>query len=329
MGMRNLPEIVQKLLAHGRPPNTPVAVIKDGTTPSQQTIVGNLTDIVAKVKEHHLHPPGVVVVGEVVGLREKLRWFDNCPLFGKRILVTRARHQASSLSRLLSERGAQPIELPVIDIKPVADTRRLDQAITTLERYNWIVFTSVNGVETFFQRLYNLNLDSRALKKIKIAAIGPATTEALKGKGIIPDLLPSVYSSQGLIDELRRRGITGQRFLLPRASAADKELATGIAQLGAEVDEVAIYDTIPVTKAISPARKLILSGEIDVITFTSSSTVSNLVAILEREAINRAKIACIGPKTADTAVGAGLRVDIIARESTIPSLVAAIEEYFT
>ncbi len=330
MGMQNLPEIVVKLIEYGRPINTPVAVIKEGTRPEQKTIVGSLENIVARVKDQRLGPPAVIVVGEVVRLREKLRWFDNRPLFGKRILVTRARHQASTLSKLLSEHGAQPIELPAIDIQAVANTAELDQAILYLSHYQWIVFTSVNGVEAFFQRLYNQNSDTRALKGLKIAAIGPATAKALEMKGIIPDYLPEVYTTERLIDGLRRREIVGQRFLLPRADIANKELAEGITQLGAEVHEIAVYKTLPSADTISRARQMLLSGEIDVVTFTSSSAVSNLVAVFkgEQTMVNSAKVACIGPKTTDTAAKAGLKVDIVAEEHTIPGLVAAIEQHF-
>lgn len=330
MGMRNLPKIVAQLVEHGRPSNTPIAVIKDGTRPEQKTIVGSLADIVARVKEQHFTAPAVIVVGEVVRLREKLRWFDNRPLFGKHILVTRARHQASALSKFLSERGAQPIELPAIDIQATPDTKKLDQAISNLERYHWIAFTSVNGVEAFFQRLYSLKLDARTLGDIKIGAIGPATAKALETRGIISDYIPEVYTGQGFIAGLKNHDLAGQRFLLLRADIADKELTEGIGQLGAEVHEVAVYRTVPAFDAISRAKQMLLSGEIDVITFTSSSTVSNLVAVFKEEqpAINSAKVACIGPKTADTAVRAGLRVDIVASEHTIPGLVVAIEHYF-
>ena len=330
MGMENLPKIVAKLLEHGRPPNTPIAVIKDGTSPEQKTIVGSLKDIEDKVKERRLGPPAVIVVGEVVRLREKLRWFDNRPLFGKRILVTRARHQASALSRLLSEHGAQPVELPVIDIQAIADTEELDRTISGLEHYDWIVFTSVNGVSSFFQRLYDLKLDTRAFKGLKIGVIGPATAKALETRGIIPDYLPEVYTSQGFLAGLNSRDITGQRFLLPRADIADKELAEAISQLGAEVHEVTVYRTVPVTTAVSQVKEMLLSREIDVITFTSSSTVSNLAALFNEGelAVSNAKIACIGPKTADTAARTGLEVDIVASENTIPGLVAAIENYF-
>jgi uroporphyrinogen III methyltransferase/synthase len=330
MGMKNLPEIVAKLIEHGRSPDTPVAVIKEGTTPEQETVVGSLGDIVAKAEEHHLTPPAVIVVGEVVKLREKLRWFDNRPLFGKRILVTRARHQASALSQLLSERGAQPVELPVISIQPVPDALKLERAISNLDQYQWIVFTSVNGVEAFFQRLYDLNLDARALGELKVGAIGPATAQTLRARGINPDYVPEVYSSEGLIAGLSRWDIVGKRLLLPRADIADKKLTNGLTELGAEVHEIAVYRTVPQPKIIAQAKRVLLSGQIDVITFTSSSTVSNLVAVFNKElpAINRAKVACIGPKTAETAVKVGLKVDIAAREHTIPGLVAAIEDYF-
>jgi uroporphyrinogen III methyltransferase/synthase len=329
MGMQNLAEIVSELMKHGRLPDTPVAVIKDGTRPQQKTLVNSLKDVVAKVKEHRLGPPAVIVVGEVVRLREKLRWFDNRPLFGKRILVTRARQQASALSQLLSERGAQPVELPAIDIQRDTDTGELDRAVSNLVRYQWIIFTSVNGVEAFFERLHTLKLDTRALHGLKVGVIGPATAKSLEQKGITPDYSPTVYTTEGLIAGLRSLSIAGQCFLLPRADIADKQLAEAIAALGGEAHEITVYKTIPAAKAISDVKRLIVSGEIDVITFASSSTVSNLVAALgDKVATNSAKVACIGPKTADAAARAGLKVDIVASEHTIPGLVTAIEEYF-
>ncbi|MFC1966487.1 uroporphyrinogen-III C-methyltransferase [Chloroflexota bacterium] len=330
MGMKNMPEIVTRLIEYGRPTDTPVAVIKDGTKPDQRTLVGNLENIVAKVKKHRLTPPAVIVVGEVVKLREKLQWFDNRTLFGKRILVTRARHQASILSRLLAEEGAQPIELPAIDIQAVADTKELDRALSNLSGYQWLVFTSVNGVAALWQRLYGLKMDSRALNGLKVVAIGPATAKALEAQGVVPDYIPEIYTSEGIIAGLKRFNIAGQRFLLPRADIADKYLVQEISRLGAEVHEIAAYQTVPTTETISKAKQMLVSGEIDVITFTSSSTVSNLMTAFSGElpAINGVKIACIGHKTADTTARAGLKVDIIAREQTIPGLVAAIEEYF-
>ena len=330
MGMKNLPEIVSKLREHGRPIGTPVAVIKQGTKPEQVTVTGTLEDIVAKVQQHRLAPPAIIIVGEVVKLRERLRWFDNRPLFGKRVLVTRARHQASALSRLLTERGAQPVELPAIDIRPVADLKELDRAIFNLKQYHWIVFTSTNGVDAFWQRLHTLKLDSRAFSTLKIGAIGPATAQALETSGIVPDYVPEVYTSEGIIAGLENQNVAGQRFLLPRADIADKELVEGICRLGAMVDEIIAYRTTPATEAITQAKQMIVSGKIDVITFTSSSTVSNLMAVFGKEpvTVNGARVACIGPKTAETASKFGLSVDIMAKEQTIPGLVTAIEGYF-
>jgi uroporphyrinogen III methyltransferase/synthase len=327
MGMKNLPEIVSRLIEHGRSPETPVAVIKEGTRPSQKTVVGSLQDIVARVKEQRLTPPAVIVVGEVVGLREKLRWFDNRPLFGKHVLVTRARHQADALSRLLSERGAEPVELPAIDIEKTG-SRELDDAIANLHSYHWLVFTSSNGVAAFFERLYDLKLDSRALSGLKIGAIGPATAEALAQKGINADYVPEVYSSEGLSTGLKGQAVRGKRFLLPRADIADKRLVEGLRGLGAEVHEIAAYRTLPQPEAMAQARERILSGQIDVIAFTSSSAVSSLVAVFNKKVPINTKVACIGPRTAETAAKAGLKVDIVAREHTIPALVSAIEDYF-
>jgi len=330
MGVKNLPEIVAKLLEHGRPPTTPVAVVKDGTRPEQEVVTAPLQEIVDEVKRRNLTPPAVIIVGEVVRLREKLRWFDCRPLFGKRILVTRARHQASALSQLLAERGAQVVELPAIAIQPAADSGELDQAISRLKDYHWIIFTSANGVAIFWERLAALKLDSRALGSLKVGAIGPATAEALKTKGITPDYIPEIYTSEGIILGLKDQNIAGERVLLPRAEVADKELTQGLKQLGALVDEIAIYRTVPDKEAIAQAREMLLSGEIDVITFTSSSTVSNLMAAFPGEPprLNRVVVACIGPKTAQTARLAGLEVAIMAKEQTIPGLVTAIEEYF-
>jgi len=330
MGMGNLAPIVERLIENGRAPSTPVALIRDGTTPKQQTLVGTLEDIVAQTEQSGFQPPAVIIVGEVVRLRERLRWFDNQPLFGKRILVTRAQHQASQLSQLLLKRGAVPIEMPAIEIQPLPIPDEFDQAILNLKDYHWIIFTSANGVEAFFHRLNALNLDARWLKDIRIGAIGSVTASALEHWGLRADCAPKKYTSKSLLAQLQRHDIAGCRVLLPRADIAGKELTLGLAQLGAEVHEVTAYRTIPNTKAISQGKQLLLAGEIDIITFTSSSAVTNLVAALgkKREAMNKALIACIGPTTAATATQAGLRVDVVAQQHTTLGLVEAIEECF-
>lgn len=330
MGMQNLPEIVTKLLEHGKAIDTPVAVIKEGTKPQQKTVVGSLKDIVSRVKQSALTPPAIVVVGEVVKLREIIRWFDNRPLFGKRILVTRARQQASTLSKMLAERGALPVELPAIIIQPIPHNKQLEQAIQDLAQYQWIIFTSVNGVEAFFKQIQSLKKDSRVLSVLKIASIGPATANALEDRGISVDYCPDIFTTQGLITGFRSQNIAGQRILLPQTDIADEQLTEGLTGMGAIVDEIAVYRTIPDTEAMLRVKEMLLANQLDVITFTSSSTVSNLIGVFGSDSIplNRVKIACIGPMTAETAIKAGLKPDMVAKEHTVPGLVSAIEDYF-
>ncbi|MFC2009675.1 uroporphyrinogen-III C-methyltransferase [Chloroflexota bacterium] len=330
MGMNNIATIVQQLMQNGRDSGTPVALIKEGCGPGQVTIIGTLADIIDKANEGELSPPAVIVIGEVVGLRDNLRWYDNRPLFGKRILVTRARRQASALSRLLAEKGAQPVEMPVIEIEALPDTAELDQAILDMSRYQWVVFTSVNGVEAFLSRLHALNLDARWLKGITIGAMGPATAGALQKGGLYPDYMPGNYTSDAFVAGLGSRDVAGCRILLPRANIAPRDLVDGIARLGAEVQEITAYRTVPAEENQSPGKQMLTAGNIDIVTFTSSSTVSNLVKTLgnEWQFINRARVACIGPQTAAAAERAGLRLDIMASSHTIPGLVEAMEEYF-
>lgn len=331
MGMENLAHIVNQLIQNGKPPSTSIAVISQGTSPQQRTLVGTLEDIVSRAKQEGFEPPAVIVVGEVVQLREHLCWFDNLPLFGKRILVTRAEHQANELSRLLLELGAMPIEMPVIKISPPHTWKKLDQAILNLQSYHWIIFTSVNAVEMFFKRLYTLNLDARHFAGIRIGAIGPATAKTLEEKGLHPNYLPKTFTSQGFMAGLSKRDIAGCRVLLPRADIAGNELSDGLAaKLGAEVHQVIAYKTTTATKGISQGKEMLLKGEIDVVTFTSASTVNSLLAKLGQKlgAIKRAKLACIGPNTAAALTEKGLKADIVAKEHTIPGLVAAIEYYF-
>jgi len=331
MGMGNLAQIVNQLIRNGRPPSTPVAVISQGASPRQRTVVGRLEDIVGKTKQENFEPPAVIVVGEVVRLREQIRWFDNLPLFGKRILVTRAEHQAKELSQLLLSRGALPVQMPVIEIRPPRSWRELDRAIRNLKSYGWIIFTSVNAVDVFWKRLYALDLDSRRLADAKIGAIGPATAGALEEKGICPDYLPKIYTSQGFIAGLRRNDIAGCKVLLPRADIAGNELTDGLAKLGAEVHQVTTYRTTTATESVSQAKQMLLRGEIDVITFTSASTVNSLLAILGQqwEVIKQAKLACIGPNTAAALTEKGLKADVVATEHTMAGLVATLERYYT
>ena len=330
MGMQHLPLITALLLKHGMKAGTPAAVIRDGTLPTQLTVAGTVKNIAKKASEAGITAPAVIVIGRVVDMRRDLRWFDLFPLFGKRVLVTRAGSQAGGFERLLIERGAQPMRFSSIEIRPVRGKQELDRRISGLNKYEWVAFTSVNGVEAFFRRLYEMELDSRALAGLKIGAIGPMTARALLERGITADYIPEVHTGQGFISGLSKTATRGKRFLLPRADIADDEITSGLKKLGARVDEIAVYRTVRPRSNPARLKDLLLPGNLDVITFTSSSTVTNLLAGLGSAGIRhiRAKIACIGPKTAATAVKAGLKVDILAKEQTMAGLIEAMEDYF-
>jgi len=329
MGVSNLEEIVKRLKENGKNPRTPVALIGEGTRPTQKTVTGTLDNIVEKVKKSSLVTPAVIVVGDVVKFHKKLDWFTVRPLSGKRILVTRPAGQAAPMCKMLAEMGAEPVELPVIDIKTVEDTSELDKSIADLKKYDWIVFTSVHGVEAFFSRLYKKKLDARALYGCRVAAIGPATAAALQQKGIMPDFVPREFSTAGILADLEKMNISGSQFLLPRSDLADRELADGIMKLGGKVREITAYKTVPPSRKALKGREQLFPGNIDVITFTSSSAVTNLMSLFpDVPTVNKPKIACIGMKTADTAVAAGIKVDIVARVHTVAGLVSDIEDYF-
>ena len=333
MGVKNLPYIVENLVANGRPADTPVALIRWGTTPRQETLTGTLENIAALVKEHGFKAPAITIVGDVVGLREQLRWFENRPLFGRRVVVTRSRSQASDLSEALAESGALPLEFPTIKVIPPEDGyAALDEAVTRLRGsdvpyYDWLLFTSVNGVEQFFSRLDQAG-DVRDLKGMRLGAIGPATAAALERRGLRLDFVPSEYRAEAVIDGLLGMGVTGQRVLIPRAREAREILPEKLAAAGAEVDVVPAYETVLDDSGSGVLRDMLESGDIDIITFTSSSTVKNFVALLDGYDFSRlpaeVTIACIGPITADTARELGLRVDLVAEKYTIPGLVDAL-----
>ncbi len=355
MGTKTLSEIVKKLIANGRSPKTPVAVIRWGTTPEQRTVTGTLANIVERVEEAGIMPPAITVVGEVVRLREKLSWFENRPLFAKRVLVTRTRRQASTLARLLVAEGAIPVELPAIEIEPAADAEAIRSAIDALasSRYAWAVFTSANAVDLWFEHLRERGLDARAFGATKVAAIGPATAVALAAAGIVADLMPEEFVAEAVLAALlphlrdtplpvrteeprsaaERRlegssGATTPRILVPRAEGARPELVEGLRTAGAEVDEVTLYRAAVPEVAPKEALSLLRGGAIDIVTFTSSSTVRNLAAMLNGhiETLRGPLVACIGPITAKTAEELGLRVDVVASEYTVEGLVRAMKE---
>ena len=330
MGMANLANVIDELLENNRPPSTPVAVISNGTSHRQQVVTGTLKDIMARVESEGIHAPAVVVVGEVARLREHLCWFDNRPLFGKHILTIGALQQITQLAQLLRGCGAVPFELPVSEIELAPTPGGLDHAILNLKDYHWLIFTSVHGVDAFFQRLLAQNRDARGLSHLRVGVIGPTTAKALEERGLRADYIPPNYTIKSFLAELKSKDIAGDRVLLPRSDTAGKQLALGLARFGAEVHEVVAYITIPNAEAVAAGKQMLLSGEIELVSFTSPSTVTNMVSVLhkERETINRSLVACIGPKTATAASKAGLKVDIVAREHTIPGLVEAMEEHF-
>jgi uroporphyrinogen III methyltransferase/synthase len=328
MGWRNLADVTDTLIRHGRPPDTPAAVVQWGTEPYQRTVAGTLSNIDSKARDAGLSAPAVVVVGNVVSLRSTLRWFDVRPLFGKRVLVTRTRSQAGKLARLLRERGAHAIELPTIEIRPLSDYGPLDRALGRLFDYAWVVFTSANAVDAVFARLAAMALDARAFVGIKVAAIGPATVDALAGQGLRADLVPDVFTSSAVADALRGRLPPGARVLLPRADIAPDSLREGLAANGAEVDDVTAYRTVAPETTAHRLESILTTG-IDAATFTSSSTVRNLLRAVNGKAdrISGATIACIGPVTAGTAREMGLKVDIVAEVHTVDGLVSALERH--
>ena len=344
MGVKNLPEIVANLVANGRDETTPAAVIRWGTTPEQSTVAGTLADIAERVAEAGLTPPAITVVGEVVRLHETLSWFvqaggrpgDSRPLFGKRVLITRTRRQASNLARLLAAQGAIPVELPAIEIERVEDTASLAAAIDRLRDggYAWCGFTSANAVEQTFEHLAGRGLDARALFGTGVFAIGPATAEALRSHGIAPDIVPNEYVAEAVVEAMRPHVSAGDGVLLPRAESARAELVTGLESLGANVDEIVVYRAAVPSDPDPEALAAIREGRIDVVTFTSSSTVRNLIAILGPAAAvlkgePRPLIACIGPITAETARENGLAVDVMASEYTVEGLVEALVAHLT
>ena len=325
MGVAHLRQIVERLITHGRNPQTPVSLVRVGTTPQQQVVQGTLEDIVQKVEAVELKSPAVIVIGEVNRLRGRLRWFDTKPLFGKRILVTRARAQASQFADLLEANGAEVIQFPTIKIQPIENVE-----VPSLNGYDWVIFTSVNAVEIFYERLREKGRDTRAFGASKICAVGPKTVEVLNNIGIYPDFVPS--HSSGRIIATEMEDVDGKRILLPRAKIATADLPNGLREKGGRVDDLPLYDTVKVAiggdKMQDEIEADLLNGRIDFVTFTSSSTVTNFLEMFPTYApevlLAGAKIAVIGPTTQKTAVKYGLPVDVVAKHASIESLVEAI-----
>jgi len=331
MGMGNLATIVSELIRRGKDPKTPIALIRWGTHPFQKTLVGRLDDIVAKVGAEGMKPPVVMVIGDVVSLRDRLNWFESKPLFGKRIIVTRAKEQAPEFMELLSSYGAEAISFPTLQIAPPPSWTELDAAIDRIEDYNWIIFTSVNGVQAFRRRLATLQKDLRLLKGISICAIGPRTAAEIEAWGLHVDLVPPEFKAEGILQSLDARGIAGKHFLIPRAKEAREILPEEIRQKGGEVDVVPAYQSVRPDYDDATIEALLHGKRTDMITFASSSTLRNFMEILglqRRSWLAGSAIACIGPITAETAREFGLKVDVMPGEYTLPALAESIVDYF-
>jgi uroporphyrinogen III methyltransferase / synthase len=328
MAMGNLTSICERLIAHGRAPQTPVAVIQDGTRPTQRTVTGTLATIADVAKRAGLNAPAIVVVGDVVALREELRWYDRTPLFGKRVLITRPAHQADEFARALYARGVEPILASTIAIVPPDDPLAAHRAIDELGHYAWVVFTSQNGVDAFFDRLASLDADARYVGKTKIAAIGSKTAERLHVYGVRADLVPPAFVSEEIARALIEASRDGDRILIYRAQEARDVLPQMLEDADRKPDVVAAYKTI---FEVDPqfAQKVVRA---DVLTFTSASTVRGYVELLgganaAREAARNKLIACIGPVTAEAAEASGLNVDVVADVFTTEGLLDALEAH--
>lgn len=332
MGMKNLQHIVDNLIAHGRSPATPIALVQWGTRTDQRVVTGTLSDILPKVKQAQLGPPAIIVVGEVVRLREKLNWFETKPLFGKRIVVTRSREQASVFAEMLIDRGATPIEFPSISVVPPSNWTELDKAIDYLETYQGMIFTSSNAVRFFMERLRSRGRDVRALNGVLICAVGPKTAESLEQYGLKADLIPSEYKAEGVIEALGGIKVKGRKFLIPRAKVAREIIPDRLRELGADVTVAVAYENVKPSGDVDRIRKLFEERKIAAVTFTSSSTVNNFVEMLGQKEyktlLKGTAIACIGPVTAKTAEEYGFKTDIMPKDYTIPALVEAMVDYF-
>ncbi len=329
MGWKSLETILETLEKNGLPPTTPAALVQWGTWSDQKTVTGNLKNILELGTAAGLTAPVITVIGDVVNLREDLSWFDKRPLFGKRVLNTRSRSQASRLQTLLEQSGANPLELPTIEIGPLADHTELDATLEQLANYQWIIFASANAVESVFERLALQGKDARALAGTTIGAIGPATAQALANRGITADFVPNRSISEEILSELSGRDWNGVSVLLPAADIGRDELEKGLASMGATVKRLAAYRNVPVVGISDLAKQAFIDG-VDVVTFTSSSTVRNLVDMLDGDlkALENSFIACIGPITAATARELGLSVDLEASEHTVEGLVDALTNHF-
>lgn len=324
MGVSRLAKIATALIDGGRATGTPAAIIEWGTYPRQRTVTATLATLAEVAAREKIIAPSIAIVGDVVKLREEMRWFDRRSLFGRTVVVTRAREQASQLRAMLEIAGARVIEAPAIRIEAL-DQAPLRAALGNLATYEWLVVTSRNAVDLLWAALRALGLDARAFASTKLCAVGPATADALLAHGLAVDVIPDRYVAEGVIEKLRARDdVRGARVLFVRAAGARELLPAALREMGADVDEVEIYRTVPDLSGLDSLRDALDAGTVDVVTFTSASTVRHFVDALGAERARTVRGASIGPITSDAARELGVPVAIEAEESTIASLVQAI-----
>lgn len=335
-GAKQLPGMLGSMLSHGWSPSDAAALVFQGTLPGQRTIQATIGELADMARQPEFKDPAMLIVGRVAGLREHLRWFDARPLFGRRIVVTRPREQAGELVEALEQLGANVVEAPTVRIVPPEDYAPLDEACASVGQNDWVVFTSANGVDYFFERLQAGPSDTRALAGVKLCAIGPGTAERLARHGLKVDLMPDEYRAESVVTALRATGdLAGRKFLLPRADIARELLADELRKSGAMVNEVTAYRTVPVELGRDSGPdvyRMLLDRKVDALTFTSASTVRNFVRLYGVEPVadllQPVAIASIGPVTAEAAQQCGIRTTIMPAEYTIPGLVRAIVNYF-
>ena len=328
MGVERIEAVTKEMLKNGTRADLPVALVRWGTTGRQETLVGTISNIAQQVAQRGFAAPAVAVFGDVVSLRDELNWFEGRPLAGKRIVVTRTRTQAGVLSSQLHSMGADVIELPTIRIEPPSDLRGFAELVQDAHAYDWIVFTSPNGVNAFFDLFYKLYDDAREIGGAKIAAIGPATAQRVKEFRLHVDLQPEEFVAEAVVREFKKQGgVENLRILLARAEKARDVLPKELSAMGGIVDEGFAYQTVPETRDDNGARRRLSEEGADLITFTSSSTVENFMA-LGLPWPNGMRVASIGPVTSKTARDLGLTVDVEARRHDIPGLVDAIGKFF-
>ena len=295
-------------------------------------LTGTIADIADKAEQAGFKPPAVTIVGDVVNLRDRLRWFDNRPLSGRRIIVTRSADQAGEFSTMLENLGALTLECPTIKLVDPVSWDDLDAAISTLSAFDWLVLTSVNAVRFFFLRLGALGLDARALGGCRVCAVGPRTSEALAAHGIRPDLVPGDFKAEGVVAEFARMDLSGGKVLFPRADRAREVIPQGLERMGAHVTTPVAYRNVLPDRLCPEALLALEKRSVDCITFTSSSTVHNLAELLGADLLTDmlkgVTVASIGPITSRTCRDLGLKVDIEPSQFTLPALTAAIQHHF-